>query len=642
MSRIPARSQGSSRWTARTFPLRSSRIQARAEGGLATTTLVQEYANPHGVPLEVVYTLPLPADGAVVGYSIQVGERVVRGEIEGRDMAHERFRRALEEGHTAGLLDQERADVFTLTLGSLPPGALVRVEITVLQPLAFLTEAADFGPEWEYRFPTVVGVRYSGAPGRVPDADTLDPDRADGQGTPVRLEVELLIADGASDSMAPRSPSHAVDVRSEGNGSRVTLSDPSRLNRDVVVRWRAVGESVGAQLVEGIGLAGDEGRYGALTLTPPNAAKVTFARDLTVLLDASGSMSGDPLDHAKQIVAALLESLAPTDRFELLAFSDEVTPLTNGIVSATPDQVRLALDGLHSLEASGSTEMRNAIVKALKVVRPDSLRQVVLLTDGHVGFEHEVVGQVLSKLPAMSRLHVVGVGSAPNRTLTRGVSRAGRGVELLVATADEARAAAERISHATAAPVLTALTIQGSAVLGAAPDRPRDVLAGQPALIALELRPEGGIIEIEGRLAGDSAPWTHHIQVEPRPGTTNVGDNTLLLGAFYGRERVEDCEMQLAAVGDDENLQVKVLAEIEALGLRHHIPTRRTSLVAISEDPTVDPRDPRRRERLAVELPAGVSAEAVGLHTAPSVSRAQLKAPPAARSRRTSTARCAK
>jgi hypothetical protein len=68
--------------------------------------------------------------------------------------------------------------------------------------------------------------------------------------------------------------------------------------------------------------------------------------------------------------------------------------------------------------------------------------------------------------------------------------------------------------------------------------------------------------------------------------------------------------MLLCAPGDRE---VDPEEEIESLGLRHRIVTRRTSLVAISEDPTVDPKDPRRRERLAVELPHGVSAEGVGL-----------------------------
>jgi hypothetical protein len=59
-----------------------------------------------------------------------------------------------------------------------------------------------------------------------------------------------------------------------------------------------------------------------------------------------------------------------------------------------------------------------------------------------------------------------------------------------------------------------------------------------------------------------------------------------------------------------------VLRRIEALGLRHRIASRRTSLVAISEEPAVDPKQPRRRRRLPVELPAGVSAEGVGLAAA--------------------------
>src|SRR5262245_4397056 len=158
----------------RTFPLKSTRISARAEGGLAATLLRQEYANPHAEPLEVVYTMPLPADGAVVSYTIHLGDRTVTGRVERREEARAQYRKALEEGRTAGLLEQERADTFTQTLGSLPPGVPVRVEIEVLHPASFLVEAKGEGPRWEYRFPTVVGVRYQGQPERVPDAEKLD------------------------------------------------------------------------------------------------------------------------------------------------------------------------------------------------------------------------------------------------------------------------------------------------------------------------------------------------------------------------------------------------------------------------------------------------------------------------------------
>src|SRR5438552_582913 len=112
----------------------------------------------------------------------------------------------------------------------------VRVEIEVLQPLAFLAGAAGAGggARWEYRFPTVVGVRYEGEPGRVPDAGKLDVDRSDAAGTPARLEVDLLVADGVPETTAPESSSHALDLRAAEGATKVALASPSRLDRDLV------------------------------------------------------------------------------------------------------------------------------------------------------------------------------------------------------------------------------------------------------------------------------------------------------------------------------------------------------------------------------------------------------------------------
>lgn len=202
----------------------------------------------------------------------------------------------------------------------------------------------------------------------------------------------------------------------------------------------------------------------------------------------------------------------------------------------------------------------------------------------------------------------MGIGQSPNRSLTRGASRAGRGIELLVNLRDDALAAAARLVRASAAPVLTGVTVGGSALQGVAPASPRDVFAADPLRLLLELRPAGGALELAADLAGSSERWMHRFSLAATPQTAVP----LALGAFYGREAVEDHEAQLAATRNDRQ-RSKILARIEELGLRHRLVTRRTSLVAISEDPTVDPRDPRRRERLACELPEGLSAEGVGM-----------------------------
>ncbi len=605
----------------RSYPLRSAHIKARAEGGLASTTLVQEFANPYDDPLEVIYTMPLPADGAVLGYTIRMGEKVIRGEIEPREKAEVKYKKALFEGRTAGLLEQDRADTFMQRLGNLPPHTDVMVTIDVLQPLAFLAGSDEAEPVWEYRFPTVVSARYEGAADRVPDAERIDVDREGDGGIPTRFGLTFTVADDIPTTAAIVSKSHEIVGTANGVGTSVRLAENSRLDRDFVVQWPASTGDVGVRVVEGSGLDGDDGRYALLTVTPPRVTQSAYLRDLTVLIDASGSMDGMPLALAKRVVSYLLRSLEPGDRFEVLEFANATRHLTRGIEKATPEAVKRCIGAICAVSAGGGTEMAQAVEKALAPLRKESQRQIVLVSDGQIGFESEIFAKMGPRLPDGVRVHAVGIGSAPNRALTSGVARAGRGVELIAGDEASADEAARRLCAATVRPMLTDLKISGAALRAIAPARPRDVLAGQPLVLAAELRAEGGLLEVSGNLAGSKEVWMWRLHVpkmEPAAtagaeagGQAAIRRTTLPIGALYGREAIVDVEMGLVLECHGSNRDLDTT--IESLGMRHRITSRRTSLVAIADEPSVDPKAPRRRERLAVELPAGVSAEGIGL-----------------------------
>ena len=431
----------------RSYPLESARVEAHASGGIVLSTLVQKYKNPYPEILDVSYTLPLPADAAVVGYVMTLGDRVIRGEVRKRAEARAEFEKALVEGRTAALLEQERDDTFTQRLGSLPAGQSAEITIEVLHPLQFLVATGGEGCQWQYRFPTVVGVRYQGAEGRVPDAETLEVDRSESSGAiPTRIELALSVT-GA-------------------DGETIRRIDPMPLDRDLVVRFPAAGPKIGAHLVEGTGLPGDSGRYGLVTITPPSVPEVQFARDVTLLIDASGSMSGPPIEWAKGVAAGLLDSLNEGDRFEIITFASRPVALTKGLVPADRNALDDARRALASVSASGGTEMVKAVIDALKPLRRGSQHQVVLITDGQIGFEDEVVAQVVRALPDGARLHLVGVGAAPNRTLTCRAARAGRGTESFVCGNDDLEGAVRRLVVATARPVLTDIRIESAAVRG--------------------------------------------------------------------------------------------------------------------------------------------------------------------------------
>jgi Ca-activated chloride channel family protein len=564
--------------------------------------LEQRFRNPHPEPLHVTYLLPLPVDGAVSGFAFRIGERRVVGEVDRRAVARERFEEAILEGKTAALLEQDRASLFTQELGNIPAGAEVVAELTIDQRLRWLDAGA-----WEWRFPTVVAPRYLGADGRVPDAARVTVDVAEAP-PPVRVALRLLVRDPLIPGRAPESPSHAIRAGQRDDGLEVALAEDggAALDRDLVVRWPVATPAVGLALDTGRAPAGrphgDVG-YGLLTLVPPapGAIAPAFPRDLIVLLDTSGSMSGAPLAQARAVVTALVESLGDRDRLELIAFADRPRRWRARAVAATPAGREAARRWLDALEAGGSTEMGQGIAEALRPLRPDAQRQVVLVTDGLIGFEEEIVRAVARDLPVGSRLHTVGVGSSVNRSLTAPAARAGRGVELVVGLEEEPAEAARRLVARTRAPLLTEVALEGSALVGHAPARIPDLLASGPALVGVTLRPAGGALRVRGRTPAGA--WQADVDVPAlEPGKGSAAVTTLC-----GREMVEDLELR-AACGE-----AAADAEIERLGLAFQIATRLTSWVAVSETPAVDPTQPSRRERMPHALPTGLSVEGLGL-----------------------------
>ena len=238
------------------------------------------------------------------------------------------------------------------------------------------------------------------------------------------------------------------------------------------------------------------------------------------------------------------------------------------------------------------------------------------MTDGQIGFEQEIVAAVARDLPPGSRLHTIGVGSSVNRSLTAPAARAGRGVEVVIGLDEEPAEAARQLVARTRAPLLTDLVVEGSALLGHAPARVPDLLAAGPALVCIRLRSKGGSLRVRGRTPAGA--WEADVDVP----ALDAGKGSAAVVTLYGREAVEDLELR-AACGERS-----VDAEIERLGLRFQIATRRTSWVAVSEEPAVDPTQPTRRERMPHELPAGLSVEGLGLRGGASMQIACSPPPP--------------
>jgi Ca-activated chloride channel family protein len=577
----------------RSLPLVSATLRGTARGGIARLVLEQRFENRHAETLHVTYRMPLPADGAVSGYAFVIAGRTIVGRVQRRREAREQFERAVAAGHTAALLEQERADIFTQSIGNLPAGEALIARITVDQRLTWLAEG-----EWELRFPTVIGPRYVAADDRPEDVRGTRVETTPGA-VAARIQIAIAVADELAAGRAPSSPSHALATGPDGVTELRDVAG-ARLDRDLVLRWPVAGPTTGVSLAVTRPERGDD-CFGLVTIVPPAPAARprALARDLIVLVDTSGSMDGAPLAKAKQVIALLIESLGDADRLELIAFSSQPRRYKRAPVAATRGEKQAAIRWLRGLSAGGGTEMRSAVTAALQALRPDAQRQVVIATDGYIGGEDRLVAALHAGLPAGCRLHFVGIGSSVNRSLATAMARAGRGAEVICDLDGDPERAARRLLDRTRSPVVTDITLDGSAVIARAPDAVPDVYAGSPVVAAVQLG--AGELVVRGRTAdGD---WERRLRVGmPRP-----GDGDPAIAALFGRERVADLEARRFGGESTDD-------EVERIGLAFQIATRLTPFIAVDESRTVRPAV--HHESMPQELPYGTTAAAFGLRSA--------------------------
>jgi Ca-activated chloride channel family protein len=437
-------------------PLKHTEVRAGISGFLARVTVTQIFTNTATQNIEAVYAFPLPPDTAVDDMTIQVGNRTVRGLIKRREDARALYEQARRTGHVAALLDQERPNIFTQSVANILPGEQVTVTIGYVQTLHYE------GGSYEFVFPMVVGPRYipgqpigrqagAWAPDskRVPDGSRITPwvaanlSRA---GHDISLELAL---DAGVPIQDLRSQTHDIDVdRETASRASVRLRDQATIpNKDFILKYGVAG----AQLADAIlttpapGRSKPAGGYFTMILQPPSRLPDSDIepKELVFVLDTSGSMWGFPLEKAKGVISRALDELRPGDTFNLITFFGDTHIVFPRPVDPTAANIRKAKEVLAHRNGGGGTEMMKAIRAALAPSdSQDHVRVVCFLTDGYVGNDMEIVGEI-QKHPN-ARVFAFGIGSAVNRFLLDKMAEAGRGAVEYVSLADQADQAADR------------------------------------------------------------------------------------------------------------------------------------------------------------------------------------------------------
>ncbi|MET0668072.1 MAG: marine proteobacterial sortase target protein [Methyloceanibacter sp.] len=570
-------------------PRLATDIETVVNGTIARTTVIQRFENPSERWLEGIYVFPLPEQSAVDALRMEIGSRVIDGEIKPREEAKELYEAAKDAGYKASLVEQERPNIFTNSVANIGPKETVTIRIEYQE-----TVKQDAGV-YSLRFPLVVAPRYIPDPRNVklvtndgkyvvtdpvPDRDritppVLDPDKAP-KVNPVSIKVTLNAGFGLGDI---RSAFHDIVITHTGDESATLklLKDTVPADKDFELVWKpkAAAAPQTALFFETVG--GSD--YLLAMVAPPtlDAAAKLLPRELIFVIDNSGSMAGDSIMQAKQSLLFAIDRLRPGDKFNVIRFDDTMETLFETAVDASSENLAVAKHFVSRLDAQGGTEMLPALKAALKdgaASDTSRVRQVVFLTDGAVGNEAELFAAIKADL-GRSRLFAVGIGSAPNSYFMRRAAETGRGTFTHIGSDAQVLERMRALFAKLEKPVMVGLKASWPAGVSVEvwPDPLPDLYSGEPVVLSAKVSSRDGELKLEGTF--DGKPWSETVKLADAV----QGKGT---GKLWARSKIESLEGKLYSGASEAETN----KAIETVAIEHHLVSSRTSLVAIDKNPT--------------------------------------------------------
>ncbi|MQA80675.1 MAG: VWA domain-containing protein [Streptosporangiales bacterium] len=599
------------------LPLTAVEIEGDVCELVATTTVRQTFRNTRDTALEATYVFPLPDRAGVTSFVADLAGRVVEGRLDERGRARQEYDEAVAAGHRAAIAEEERPGVFTMRVGNLLPGEEAVVTLTMTGPLP-----VDDGVA-EYRFPLVVAPRYvPGVPlggadvgtgvardtDRVPDASRITPPvLLPGQESPVALSLRATLRVPGLATADLASTLHNVETREADGAVEVELRPGERLDRDVLLRWPVAADVLRTTALVTVDGDGDAaGGTWQVTVVPPAPPATSRPRDVVVVLDRSGSMSGWKMVAARRAAARVVDTLGTRDRFAVLAFDNTVErpPEAEGLAAATDRSRWSAVSWLAELQARGGTDLLASLREAVGLLADDSGesrdRYVVLVTDGQVGNEDEVL-RALQPAAGRVRVFALGIDRAVNAGFLRRIASVGAGRCDLVESEDRLDGVVADLHRRIAPPVATGLTVTADRVElladETAPGRAPDLFPGVPVTVAGRFA---------GRPAGDVRFTVTADGLTERVTATTV--DSMAVRTVWARARVRDLEDSYASArpGDEE-----LADRIVAVSLAHGVLSRFTAFVAVDRDRRTGSTSPQPVTQ-PVELPSGWAPQPAG------------------------------
>ncbi len=583
------------------LPLKDTRVQIDVSGVIADVKVLQTYRNEGSRPINARYVFPASTRAAVYAMRMRIGDQVIVAKIKERDKAKQEFEKAKEEGKSASLLEQNRPNVFSMSLANIMPGDQIEVELRYTE-LVVPTDGV-----YEVVFPTVVGPRYSSQPeSSAPQEDrwVKSPYLHQGNKPGSTLRLSAWISAGVPIQDLSCASHRIVPQWQNPTVAQLVLdnTDQFQADRDFILHYRLSGEQIASGLLL---YRGEDENFFLYMAQPPERVTNSEipAREYIFVVDVSGSMEGFPLNTSKLLLQDLIGQLRSSDLFNVVLFAGDSTVLSAKSLRADRQNISQAIRLIEQQRGGGGTELLAAVKQAMGIPRVANVsRSIVLVTDGYISGEKGVFDYIRDNLDQCN-VFAFGIGSSVNRYLIEGVAKAGMGEPFVVTQEAEAPAIAAKFRQYIQTPLLTDLQVRsvGFDIYDVHPAHLPDLFAQRPVILFGKWRGSvSGTFELRGRTGqGDYLTRLDVAGVQP-------DESNRALRYLWARSRIAE----LSDYGSG-SLDADRISNITSLGLKYNLLTQYTSFIAVREV-VRNPQGPAEDVDQPLPLPQGVSELAVG------------------------------
>ena len=389
--------------------LKKVRINGNIIGKFGKFEIEQEYKNNTEEVLEVGYTFPIVETATVVGFEINVGDKVLKGKCKETGEAKKEYQENIVRGNSSYMMEQNADNIFKISIGKIDKGEEVKVKIQYIDKFEITDNTIKI------LMPTLVTPRYNSEV-----TENLQYGK-----TEYTVDFNINI-DKSLKRKSIYCPSHEINLIDEENQERIEilnydLSKDFKLN--IELKNELSSNAITSKTI-------DKKDMVYLSFMPEILDTYEDSeKEYVFIVDVSGSMSGEKIDETKRAVIECLKQLDEGDKFNIIAFETKFEVMNMRAIEYNEENLQKAIKYINSLRPLGGTEILNPIKFALYEREIEKI--ILLFTDGQVGNESEIISFVENNI-SRSRIFPFGIDSNVNSAFIKQLAKVGNGKAELI------------------------------------------------------------------------------------------------------------------------------------------------------------------------------------------------------------------